>query len=231
MREARLHLRPHTKPRPYLAVTSSVTPTGGMPAGSYDLGMLCVAAGSAQGYRRARIQLAASQRGSRDARPRHGPAALPLMAPFHLAETREQALANVRAGFEKYQLYAYSVNPEGGAAIGLPSIEVINEGGRGVIGTPDDALGVLENYWAKTGGFGSILLLAHNWADWAATKRSYELFARYVLPRFEERNRWRSELMDWMRGNREGFSAKRKDATAKAVEKHFAEKRSEEKRR
>src|SRR5258708_14347100 len=48
-------------------------------------------------------------------------------------------------------------------------------------------------------GFGCILLLAHDWADWEATKRSYELFARYVLPRFEERSLWRSESMDWMR--------------------------------
>ena len=116
-----------------------------------------------------------------------------------------------RAGFDKWQLYAYSVNPEGGAAIGLSSIEDINEGGRGAIGTPDDAVRVLESYWTKTGGFGCILLLAHDWADWEATKRSYELFARYVLPRFEERNLWRSQSMDWMRANKRGsaLSAKR----------------------
>jgi limonene 1,2-monooxygenase len=35
------------------------------------------------------------------------------------------------------------------------------------------------------GGLGGILLLAHNWADWAATKRSYELMARYVHPQFQ----------------------------------------------
>ncbi len=51
-------------------------------------------------------------------------------------------------------------------------------------------------------------MLAHDWADWEATKRSYELFARYVLPRFEERSLWRSQSMDWMRANREVFSAK-----------------------
>ena len=130
----------------------------------------------------------------------------------------------MRVGFEKWQLYSYSVNPEGGAAIGMPSIEEINEGGRGAIGTPDDALRVLENYWAKTGGFGCILMLAHDWADWEATKRSYELFARHVLPRFEERSAWRSQSMDWMRANREGFSAKRKAAAASAVERHFADK-------
>jgi len=91
------------------------------------------------------------------------------------------------------------------------------------IGTPDDALRVLENYWDKTGGFGCIVMLAHDWADWEATKRSYELFARYVLPRFEERNAWRSQSMDWMRANREAFSAKRKTAQVHAVERHFAE--------
>jgi GH35 family endo-1,4-beta-xylanase len=48
------------------------------------------------------------------------------------------------------------------------------------------------------------------------------LFARYVLPLFEERILWRSQSMDWMRANREGFSAKRKAAAANAVERHFA---------
>jgi limonene 1,2-monooxygenase len=104
----------------------------------------------------------------------------------------------------------------------MPSIEEINAGGRGVIGTPDDALRVLENYWTKTGGFGCIPMLAHDWADWEATKSSYELFARYVLPRFEERSAWRSQSMDWMRENREASSTKRKAAAASAVDRHFA---------
>jgi len=92
-----------------------------------------------------------------------------VMAPFHIAETREKAIENVRAGFEKWQLYAHSVNPKAARRSAWPSIEEINEGGRGAIGTPDDALRVLENYWTKTGGFGCILMLAHDWADWEAT--------------------------------------------------------------
>ena len=209
MREARLHLRPYSKPRPHLAIASAVTPYGGKLAGRYDLGMLCVMAGSPNGYdtldynwKLACTEAAAQGRVMDRANYR-------VMAPFHIAETREKAIDNVRAGFEKCQLYSYSVNPEGGAAIGMPSIEEINEGGRGAIGTPDDALRVLENYWAKTGGFGCILMLAHDWADWEATKRSYELFARYVLPRFEERSAWRSQSMDWMRANREARAAPR----------------------
>jgi limonene 1,2-monooxygenase len=224
LREGRLHLRPYTKPRPHLAVTSTVTAYGGMLAGRYDLGMLCVSAGSPHGYdvldynwQLANDEAAAKGR-TMDRRNYR------IMAPFHIAETREKALANVRVGFEKWERYAYSVNPEGGAAIGLPSVEAINEGGRGAIGTPDDALRVLENYWTKTGGFGCILMLAHDWADWEATKRSYELFARYVLPRFEERSAWREQSMDWMRSNREGFSEKRRTAQRHAVERHLADK-------
>jgi hypothetical protein len=48
------------------------------------------------------------------------------------------------------------------------------------------------------------------------------VFARYVLPRFEERSVWRSQSMDWMRANREAFSARRKAAAATAVARHFA---------
>jgi limonene 1,2-monooxygenase len=222
MREARLQLRPYSLPRPHLAIASAVTPYGGRLAGQYNLGMLCVMAGSPNGYdaldynwELAGREAAARGRSMDRAHYR-------IMAPFHIAETREKAVANVRAGFDKWQLYAHSVNPEGGAAIGMPSIEAINESGRGAIGTPDDALRVLENYWNKTGGFGCILLLAHDWAEWEATKRSYELFARHVLPRFEERSLWREQSMDWMRANREVFSAKRKAASASAVARHFA---------
>jgi limonene 1,2-monooxygenase len=222
MHEARLQLRPYSRPRPYLAIASAVTPYGGRLAGQYDLGMLCVMAGSPNGYDALDYnwELACREAAARGRVMDR--AHFRVMAPFHLAETREKAVANVRAGFDKWQLYAHSINPEGGAAIGMPSIEAINESGRGAVGTPDDALRVLENYWNKTGGFGCILLLAHDWADWEATKRSYELFARHVLPRFEERSLWREQSMDWMRANREAFSARRKAASASAVARHFA---------
>ena len=58
-------------------------------------------------------------------------------------------------------------------------------------------------------------MLAHDWADWEATKKSYELFARYVLPKFNARNAWREDSMAWLRANREENSAKSKAAVAK----------------
>ena len=105
--EARLHLRPLSKPRSHLAIASTVTPYGGKLAGHYDLGMLCVMAGSPNGYdaldynwQLANAEAAAQGRVMDRANYR-------VMPPFHLADTREKAIENVRAGFEKWELYAY----------------------------------------------------------------------------------------------------------------------------
>src|SRR5215468_7797117 len=63
------------------------------------------------------------------------------------------------------------------------------------IGTPDACIRHFERLWqGSNGGFGGVLLLAHNWADWGATKRSYELMARYVHPHFQ---RYSNELREW----------------------------------
>jgi hypothetical protein len=61
--------------------------------------------------------------------------------------------------------------------------EYLVSSGLACIGTPDDCVRHFERLWkGSNGGFGGVLLLAHNWADWPATKRSYELMARYVHP-------------------------------------------------
>ena len=214
LNNARLQLRPYTNPRPHLAVTSTVTSNGARLAGRYDMGMLCVAAGTINGFDALDLNWGvaneeAAKRGAVMDRRN-----LRLMAPFHLAETKAKAMENCRKGFATYEEYGFSVRPEGPAGIGLPSLEGINESGRGVIGTPDEALQVLENFWAKTGGFGTILMLAHDWADWEATKQSYDLMARYVLPKFNARNQWREESMAWLRANREDNSSRAKAAVA-----------------
>ena len=56
--------------------------------------------------------------------------------------------------------------------------------GNVVIGTPDDAIAYIEGLIEQSGGFGTFLLLGHDWADPEATMRSYRLFAREVIPHF-----------------------------------------------
>ena len=63
----------------------------------------------------------------------------------------------------------------------------------------------------------------HNWADFEQTKRSYELYARYVMPHFSGDNRARSESFDWCTANRHILTEKRQTAAKLMFAKHEAE--------
>ncbi|HEY6560529.1 MAG TPA: LLM class flavin-dependent oxidoreductase [Polyangiaceae bacterium] len=223
LREARCQLRPYSFPMPEVAVASSVTPSGGKAAGKYGLGMLCVAATVSQGYDALSTnwqianQIAASRGGSMD------PSRLRLVGPMHLASTREAARANVRFGLEKWADYYFKVNPV--AAQEIPGegdlVDRLMTSRRAVIGTPDDAIAQIERLEKKQGHFGAFLQLAHNWADFAATKQSYELFARYVLPRFNDSNRGRVESLDWTVAHGDELGGAAVSAAVATIQKHY----------
>jgi limonene 1,2-monooxygenase len=229
LREGRLQLRPYTRPRPHVAIASAITPTGGTLAGRYGLGLLCVAASSPAGYDVLDVNWTIANKIAAEHGQRMDAGDLRLLAPIHVAETREQAVANVQWGFDKYLHYSYSLRPEGPIAIGLPTsitldnVEELNRTGKASIGTPDDAVAMLERFWQKTGGFGCILTLAHNWANFEATKSSYELFMRYVMPKFAGRNVAREGSLGWIRNNRDEFSGAGKAAVMKVVNKYLAD--------
>ena len=54
--------------------------------------------------------------------------------------------------------------------------------GAAVVGTPDELVKAIRNLQDVTGGFGVVLGFAHDWANREATLRSWELFARFVVP-------------------------------------------------
>jgi limonene 1,2-monooxygenase len=65
-------------------------------------------------------------------------------------------------------------------------ISFVNDSGFGAIGTPDMCVAQIDRLMKQSnGGFGAYLMLAHNWANFEATKRSYELIARHVFPQFQ----------------------------------------------
>jgi limonene 1,2-monooxygenase len=92
-----------------------------------------------------------------------------------------------------------------------------------VIGTPDDAVEQVERLRKQTGGFGTILQLAHNWADFENTKRSYELFVRHVAPRLSGANANRAASLEWVTEHSTGFMDAARDAAVKMFQKHAAE--------
>ena len=56
--------------------------------------------------------------------------------------------------------------------------------GNTLVGSVDDVITMVGDMQERTGGFGGLLLMTHDWASWDKTQRSYELFARYVIPQF-----------------------------------------------
>jgi limonene 1,2-monooxygenase len=190
LNKARTHLRPYTMPHPEIAVASAVTPSGGMLAGKYGFGMLCVAATEAAGFDvlaenwNIACAIAAENGLAMD------PAKLRLVVPMHIAATREQARADVAHGLARWCDYFDRVAPQGmrGLTGGDPA-DLLVQSGRAVIGTPEDAIAMISRLQAKQGEFGVVLLQAHNWADWEETKKSYELYARFVMPHFAGSNR------------------------------------------
>ncbi len=112
------------------------------------------------------------------------------MTLVHIAPTREQARADIEFGLAEFVRYFTEVTtfpmvPEGAA----DPAEYLMNSGFGSFGTPDDCIHHFERVWlGSDGGFGGVLLFAHNAANWEATKRSYELMARYVHPHFQRQS-------------------------------------------
>jgi limonene 1,2-monooxygenase len=125
---------------------------------------------------------------------------------FHIAETREKARQNVQHGIHAFRDY---FNDVATFPIVPPDVDdpytFFVETGSACIGTPDDAIAYIERLQEGSGGFGSILELAHNWADWAETKRHYELMARYVHPHFQGSRELRRDSYAYARDHHAEF--------------------------
>jgi limonene 1,2-monooxygenase len=225
LKEARCPLLPYSRPRPEFAVASTFTPSGGKLAGRYGIGMLCVAASQAGAY----DVLGTNWQVACDIAREHGRemdrALLRLVVPMHIAESREQAMRDVKFGLTKWVDYFSRINPTAsGDDLGAADpAEGMVSSGRAVIGTPDDAVAMVEKLEKQSGGFGCLLMLAHNWANFEATKNSYELFARHVLPRFNGSNLARNASLKWYTENNHELIGKAMNAAAETVQKFMAE--------
>lgn len=189
LKDARLHLRPYSDPLFDIAVAAVASPSGAKLAGKYGAGVLSLGATAAIGM----DVLAHHWTIQEDAAAQHGKVAdrdkWRLVGLMHLAETEEQARQDVEYGITQWFRYFQNVAAfpqmavEGGDIDEM--VDFVN-GGLGVIGTPDQAIAQIEELLEQSnGGFGAYLTLSHNWANNQATKKSYELLARHVMPRFQ----------------------------------------------
>jgi limonene 1,2-monooxygenase len=227
LRDARLQLRPYSFPHFDIAVAATISPTGPRAAGRHGLGLLSIAATSAAGFDALGLHWGVMEERAAEFGQTVDRRKWRLVGPMHLAETEEQARRDVAFGLEAFGNYfkhILPVSPTGDAETLDDMIDELNNGGFGVIGTPDRAVARIQELVDQSaGGFGTFLLMAHEWADREATRRSYELFSRYVAPAFTGQLAAPAASCDWVTGSGKEFVNRAATAIGKAVADHAAE--------
>ena len=226
LKEARLQLKSYSQPMMEMAVASARSPTGALMAGKHGIGMLSIGGTSDDALKAHANNWRLYEESARAAGNAPDRRNWRIVTFAHVAETREQAHADVKFGLENFKRYfsevaTFPIIPPD--VTGDPA-EYLVSTGLACIGTPDDCVRHFERLWkGSDGGLGGILLLAHNWADWAATKRSYELMARYVHPQFQrDANALRQWSYDDAKSKYETAGVASRAAVQAAIDKYEA---------
>ena len=224
LKEARLQLKSYSQPMMEMAVASNRSPTGALAAGKYGMGMLSIGGTSDDALKAHANNWDVYEDSARANGKTPDRAKWRIVTFAHVAETREQARADVKFGLEEFKRYFSEVAtfPIIPPDITTDPAEYLVSSGLACIGTADDCVRHFERLWkGSNGGFGGVLLLAHNWADWPATKRSYELMARYVHPHFQRNaNELRDLGYNDAKSKYETAGVQSRAAVQAAIDKH-----------
>ena len=160
--KARLQLRPYQRPFPEVAVAAQVSPAGPRAAGRFGCSLLSIGATSAGGFDVLGAHWDVMEERAAEFGTTVDRNAWRLVGPMHIADTKEQAVADVAFGlgewvdyFQRVAALPLAPNTENFESL----VDALNASGFAVIGTVDDAIAQVERLQAQSGGFGT--LLAH----------------------------------------------------------------------
>jgi limonene 1,2-monooxygenase len=227
--EGRLQFKSYSQPMMEMAVASSRSPTGALAAGKHGIGMLSIGGTSDDALKAHASNWGVYEEAARAGGKTPDRGKWRIVTFAHVAETREQARADMAFGLDDFCRYfaevaTFPIIPPD--VIGNPA-EYLISSGLACIGTPDDCIRHFERLWqGSSGGFGAVLLLAHNWADWPATLKSYDLMARYVHPRFQRNaNELRVSSYDDAKAKYATAGAQSQAAVQAAIDKYQGKKK------
>jgi limonene 1,2-monooxygenase len=236
IRDGRLQVRPYTHPHPEVAVAAMVTPSGPRLAGQHDVSLLSLSMSLAEGF--AAIGQAwgvVQEQAAKHGQPEPDRRSWRILGNLHIAETREQAVQDCTYGLKDFSDYfgggagfvplANAV--EGEADTPEAFVERYNQAGGVVIGTPDDAIEYIEGLIEQSGGFGTFLMLGHDWASPERTINSYRLIAEKVMPHFQGQLASPRASHDWATANRGQLFGQAIKAMGNAITAHVEEKEAD----
>ncbi|MGO9746167.1 MAG: LLM class flavin-dependent oxidoreductase [Mycobacterium sp.] len=222
--DARLQLAPYSDAIP-LAVAAVASPTGARLAGKHGIGLLSIGATlTVEGFNALSYHWDIVEERAAAFDTQADRNTWTLVGLFHLAETEKQAREEVKFGIEPWFRYFQKVAafPQ----MTMPGdqldemIDVINDNGAGVIGTPEQARAQVQRLWDQSGGFGCMLQMGQEWANPAATRRSAELFAAEVMPHFQGQAQPTLDAASRAGQARESLAQSQLDAVAHMTKKY-----------
>lgn len=187
LNEAQLQIKPLQEQLPIVAA-SSISPSGMKAAGKYGIGVISIASQTEEGLAALPTQWRFGQTYAEEYGQTLDRSNWRINANIHVAPTREQAIAEVADGLLRWH-NEYNVE-----ILGRPNTQPASDGADlarhmietgAMIGSPDDVVEAIARLQEVSGGFGTLISFAHDWAPREAQLRSYEMLARYVVPRVQ----------------------------------------------
>jgi limonene 1,2-monooxygenase len=218
--DARLHVMPYQQSGIEIVVTALTSASGPSLAGRLGVSMLSLSAGDAikagvLGRHWSIVEEQAEEHGTSVSRRNWR-----LAQPMHIAQTEAEARREVTYGLHSWRDYrklgplaaefARDASPD-------DFVDYLVNSGSAVIGTPEQAIEQIRHIQERSGGFGTFLLWAHDWATNDATLRSYELFANEVIPAFQNGTAAQVDAEAWLKKHSEEGFRKASAARAKAT--------------
>ena len=212
LNEAVIQLRPFQSPAIPVAVASVESPAGVSLAGKHGASVLSLSVPRDTIRRTSLKELwdiaeeTAAEHGKTMHREDWG-----IVMGVHLADTRKEAIEQIREGSARL-VTEYFGRTLGNPVPDVPRDQIVDymvDNNQWIVGTPDDAIAGIERLQEISGGFGKFMIRVEDWAPMQQINRSYELLARYVMPKFqgsvmgiETSNQWATDRKDALQANR-----------------------------
>jgi limonene 1,2-monooxygenase len=230
LRDAQLHIRPYTWPYPEIATAAMISPSGPRLAGALGTSLLSLSMSVPGGYAALEntweVVREQADKVGRDEPDRADWRVLSIM---HIADSRDQAIDDCTYGLQDFANYFGAAgfvplaNTVDGAQSPHEFVEDYAAKGNCCIGTPDEGVAHIEDLLERSGGFGTLLMLGHDWASPEATYHSYDLVARKVIPHFKGQLQASRSSHDWAKGHRDQLIGRAGEAVVKAIAEHIGE--------
>ena len=182
LREAVLQLRPYTSPAMPLAVVTGKNPETLARIGRHGATWLTALPPSEVPEAWSMVEAGAAEAGGTADRGQ-----IRLNVIMHLAESKQQALDEARDGAAREQFdFAVPILGRPLPQVGREDwIDQMSMAPTVAVGTPEEAVAKIRAIEEASGGIGGLLIMSKEWASRDATRRSWELIARHVMPEFQ----------------------------------------------